>query len=338
MFKILDCTLRDGGYHNNWNFNPDLINKYLKSMSELKIDLIEIGFRSIKKKGNYGPLAQCSPIFLNSLKIPSNLKKKLGIMINAKEFLNLTNSKFSEKLNFIFPKSKKDPISFIRIACQENEIYLAIKIIDFLKYKKLKIFINLMQITEINKKKIVTILNRLSKKNVEAFYIADSLGALIYSDVPKLINFIKKNTNFKIGIHAHNNKLMALSNSLEAYKSGVKYIDSTINGMGRGCGNTATEYLFLEREKKNKNKINFNRLKNLMNLIENNFQDLKKKYNWNDNIYYYLAGDHKIHPTYIQKLISNKNYTVKKVFIAIKNLLRINSKNFDIKNIKNYNK
>ena len=75
-----------------------------------------------------------------------------------------------------------------------------------------------------------------------------------------------------------------------------------------------------------------------MNLIENNFQDLKKKYNWNDNIYYYLAGDHKIHPTYIQKLISNKNYTVKKVFIAIKNLLRINSKNFDIKNIKNYNK
>ena len=26
--KLLDCTLRDGGYYNNWNFDRDLINEY----------------------------------------------------------------------------------------------------------------------------------------------------------------------------------------------------------------------------------------------------------------------------------------------------------------------
>ena len=28
--NLLDCTLRDGGYYNNWDFSTDLINDYLK--------------------------------------------------------------------------------------------------------------------------------------------------------------------------------------------------------------------------------------------------------------------------------------------------------------------
>jgi len=43
--KILDCTLRDGGYYNNWEFNRELINEYLKVMNNLEIDFVEIGFR-----------------------------------------------------------------------------------------------------------------------------------------------------------------------------------------------------------------------------------------------------------------------------------------------------
>ena len=52
MKKIyhLDCTLRDGGYYNNWNFSINLIEKYLQSMAEIKIDYVEIGFRSLEKK------------------------------------------------------------------------------------------------------------------------------------------------------------------------------------------------------------------------------------------------------------------------------------------------
>ena len=34
MFKILDCTLRDGGYINNWEFGEDNIKNYLDSISD----------------------------------------------------------------------------------------------------------------------------------------------------------------------------------------------------------------------------------------------------------------------------------------------------------------
>ena len=42
--KILDCTLRDGGYVNDWNFGQDNINTIITNLKNLDIDLIEIGF------------------------------------------------------------------------------------------------------------------------------------------------------------------------------------------------------------------------------------------------------------------------------------------------------
>ena len=47
MIKILDCTLRDGGYYNNWDFDGALVSNYIKAMIDSKIDIIEIGFRSL---------------------------------------------------------------------------------------------------------------------------------------------------------------------------------------------------------------------------------------------------------------------------------------------------
>lgn len=49
--NILDCTLRDGGYYNNWDFSPEVVNAYLKSVAEAKIEYIELGLRNFSKVG-----------------------------------------------------------------------------------------------------------------------------------------------------------------------------------------------------------------------------------------------------------------------------------------------
>lgn len=51
MFKILDCTLRDGGYYTNWDFSPEVIDAYIQAMNQLPIDYLEIGYRNIPKIG-----------------------------------------------------------------------------------------------------------------------------------------------------------------------------------------------------------------------------------------------------------------------------------------------
>ena len=51
--KILDCTLRDGGYYTNWDFDTNIIDNYIKYTNDLKIDYIEIGYRNKKKLNEY---------------------------------------------------------------------------------------------------------------------------------------------------------------------------------------------------------------------------------------------------------------------------------------------
>ena len=55
--NILDCTLRDGGYYNNWDFKINLANKYLYALSKINVDYVEIGFRSLEKNEFRGACA-----------------------------------------------------------------------------------------------------------------------------------------------------------------------------------------------------------------------------------------------------------------------------------------
>ena len=46
MIKILDCTLRDGGYVNNWEFGKCNIENIISRLSSSNIEVIECGFLS----------------------------------------------------------------------------------------------------------------------------------------------------------------------------------------------------------------------------------------------------------------------------------------------------
>ena len=65
--KVLDCTLRDGGYYNNWDFSESLVQKYLSAMSMAKVDIVEIGFRFLQQKKSLGKFAYSEDKFLNSI-------------------------------------------------------------------------------------------------------------------------------------------------------------------------------------------------------------------------------------------------------------------------------
>ena len=38
--NLRDCTLRDGGYYNNWDFKIDLANKYLFALGKINVDYV----------------------------------------------------------------------------------------------------------------------------------------------------------------------------------------------------------------------------------------------------------------------------------------------------------
>ena len=321
--KILDCTLRDGGYYNNWDFSKELIEEYLQAMSAAKIEYVEIGFRFLKKDIYLGPCAYTTPSFLETLNIPKNLK--IGIMINAKDIIsnNFSNAEI-DKIFFQFSRKKK--ISFVRFACHLNEVKKIALICNRLNKKNIITAINLMQISEIKDKEIEDTLRLLSKSKLDLFYFADSLGNLEPHNIIHIANLIKRNWKKDIGFHAHDNMSRALINGVAAFENGVNWIDSTVTGMGRGAGNIQTEFALMQFTKNlNKNSD----ISLLLKLIEKRFAPMKNKYKWGTNPYYFLAGQHKIHPTFIQSMLNDLKLEPTEMLSAIDNLKEGEGKNFN---------
>ena len=314
---ILDCTLRDGGYYNDWNFSKNFINEYLKTIYKSGIKFVELGFSQIKKNRLNGNCYDVDNKLIEKLKIPKNLK--LGIMVNASDLIsNDYNTKKFKK--FILQKKK---ISLLRIACHFEEVNRIIPFIKILKKTNLKLAINLMQISEQKKTNIVKILKKLSKEKIDIVYFADSLGCMSSKDVEEIILLLKKNCNAQIGFHAHDNMGNAKNNVLTAIKNGSNWIDTTVYGMGRGAGNAKTE----DFVKKDKRKI-INQLK------KRRFVDLKNEYNWGFNKYYNLAAKYRIHPTYIQKILNNSKISKIRIVKIINSLKNLNSKKFTLNTYK----
>ena len=114
-----------------------------------------------------------------------------------------------------------------------------------------------MQISEMKLFQISKVCNFLKKLNIDILYFADSLGSLNSKTTKKIVNHFSKNWKSDLGIHAHNNLGLALSNSILANKNNVKWVDCTIHGMGRGPANLRTEDIinYLSKKKDIKNSL-----------------------------------------------------------------------------------
>ncbi len=325
--NILDCTLRDGGYYNNWDFSKDLVNDYLKAISESGIKNVEIGFRSLKENKLNGPNFYSTDNYINILKIPKNIN--IGVMVNVSELIQ-HQSNYKKILSKVFKDKSKSKIKFVRLATHFSEIDEVVKICKILKSKRYIVIINLMQITEQNEKSIIEASKKIKKANPDVLYFADSLGAMNTEDVSKCIKYIRTQWSGEIGIHTHNNLGKAVSNSISAIENGVTWIDSTITGMGRGPGNSETEYILIEMSKFSKKKYN---LLPLTKIIKNYFEPLKLRYKWGPNTFYYLAGKHGIHPTYIQEMLTIKMDEIE-ILEAIKQLKVKDGNKYDVNLVK----
>ena len=317
--KLLDCTLRDGGYYNNWNFHFPSVKKYLKQIYSSRIDVVEIGFNFFEKNPNYGQFAYADQKLIK--KIPKNNKTKIAIMVNATDLLKIKGD-YKKFLGKNFSNTKN--LEIIRIATHLKDYKKIIKHLKYFKSINLKVFFNLMQINNVSKKKLKDCLDTLRKSNcVDVFYFADSFGNLKPNDVKKICNFIKKNWYKEIGIHSHDNCGLALKNSIQAFKSGATWVDGTIQGMGRGAGNVKTENLL-----KYFKKFNYN-LKSIEQTSKYYFLYLKKKYKWGKSNYYKIAAKFNIHPTYIQMLQTDGRYSKREIINSINSLKKIVATSYD---------
>ena len=324
----LDCSLRDGGYYNNWDFSEELINNYLNVLKTINVDYCEVGFRFAKNTGFKGSCAFTSEKFLNSLLIPKDLK--IAIMLNAGEIVENNLLSYKRIKQLIPVKSKDSKVDLIRIACHAELIQTILPIFEIISDYGYIGACNITQISEKSYQEINSISSILASSKVDIIYIADSLGSLIPKDIRKITDAIRDNWSGPLGIHAHDSQGLALSNTLEAIKCDYTYLDSTITGIGRGPGNAKTEELVVELKEYKKQNLN---LVPLIKLVNEEFNPLKKKYLWGTNIFYFLAGKYSIHPSYIQSMLSDFRYQDEDILASIDHLKNQGGKRFNYEDL-----
>lgn len=319
---LLDCTFRDGGYYNAWNFSSSLIQEYLSAMKGAQVDVVELGFRFFKNEGFKGSCAYTTDDFLCTLSIPPELT--LGVMVNGAD-LHTELGGFGT-MERLFPEpATTSPVEMVRFACHFHELQEAMIAADWLVDRGYRVGINLMQAPDRTHKEINEYARMACYHQVEVLYFADSMGSMTPDDTARLVGWLREFWDGALGIHTHNNMGLALSNTLRAQIEGVGWLDATVMGMGRGPGNACTEELAIEVEALRGRRAN---LVPLMSLIRKHFASMKSQYGWGTNSYYYLAGKYGIHPTYVQQMLGDTRYDEEDILAVIDHLRAEGGKKF----------
>lgn len=319
----LDCTLRDGGYYNQWDFSIQLIEDYLTAMSNIEVDRVEIGFRSVDRSNQGGFSAHSPPSASFFCRIPEDLN--LGVMVNVAEF-GATFAEVESNLSILFPGARHDFAGFVRIATTAQNIAHAQVCARWLKQRGYEVAVNMMQVSELSFAEMVAVLNELDEQCVDVLYLADSFGAMRPLGFAALAKLVGENWGGDIGIHAHDNRNLAQANTLEAINAGVKWFDSTILGMGRGAGNVRTELMLHEVGALRDTTVSYSKLEPL---IKNHFEPLQSSYGWGPHPHYALAARRGIHPTYVQEMVAgSSSYTTEETENMMWGLQESDSKTF----------
>ena len=281
--KVVDCTIRDGGLMNKWQFSDKFVKAVYNGLVEAGVDYMEIGYLSSEhafSRDEVGPWKFCDNKDLKRIVGTNKTSLKLSAMADIGR-IDLED----------IPHSKDSLLDMIRVACYVHQVDKAIALAHHCMDKGYEVCINLMAVSKVNEKDLDEALSDIAKSRVPNFYIVDSFGSLYCEQVEHLARKYKKAMPDKnIGIHAHNNMQLAMSNTVTAIIEGCNYLDATILGMGRGAGNCPLEVLiaFLKNPKY--------RLLPILDVIQNYVGPLQKEIDWGYHIPYLITGALNEHP------------------------------------------
>ena len=287
--KLLDCTLRDGGYQNAWKFSDDFIDRYILLMDAIGVDVIELGIRSNKRQANVGELSYSPDEYIEKL---PNTSARYSVLSNISEFVDEDIS----YLRKLFPKSSNESkFTVVRLAGSYEDILQCERHIDYIKSLGFTVCLNLMRVSTVSRQLLASMIKKLDTDAFDVFYVADSFGSLEPSAVNEIIDLICTIKNVEIGVHFHDNKGLALINTIEAHSCGANWLDTTLMGMGRGAGNAATEKFITSIGKDH-------RLSEAVDFIESYVMPFFANSPWGPAVDFYLSGLWNIHPNFVSKM------------------------------------
>lgn len=277
---ILDCTLRDGGYVNDWRFDTETAINIINGLYTAGVRWIEIGIMGtnphVGKQVKFSDFEQMKPLLKNRKK-----DCHYAVMVTV-----------SSSCNFKFPECSSETPDVIRIAYFKPDIEKTFDLARCLIEKGYLVFMQPMATFMYTEEELMELVEDVNGLHPYAFYMVDSFSTMYPADVIKMRDCILSvlDRNILFGFHAHNNIQMAFANVQEFMRGNESrdlLIDGSICGMGRGAGNVPSELLMKF--------LNDNYQQNLndsivLQLYDKYLHKIYKKYGWGYRLPYYLTA------------------------------------------------
>ena len=295
MIKLLDCTLRDGGYVNDWNFGENAIYDIKESVEKSGVEIIEVGFL---KDVEYNLNRTLFPgvEYAEHVIHPKKIGVAYCLMVDAP--VPFPIDRISER--------KEHGIDAIRIIVWREKIEECIEYSKKLIEKGYMVFIQPARVSQYSLTEFASILSKFENIGITAIYIVDSWGTEDkYSISDYLLTaMMYTNTITKLGYHGHNYKQQALSCAEDMLETNQDIIlDCSIFGMGRDAGNLNTELIMAHLNKRCEKHYD---IKPILNAYSKHIKGYYREFGWGYSMEHFITAIFNCNTKYINYITDNE--------------------------------
>lgn len=226
--KLLDTTLRDGSYVVNFAFSAEQTARICAELDRAGIDLIEIGHGvglNASEKGH--GRASASDVEYMKAAATTVRQSKWG-MFAIPGICHLSN------LDPCFDYE----IGFLRFGTPIEDYERVFPYVDKARSRGILTCVNFMKSYTHGPDVFEKAARATIRAGADVVYLVDSAGNM----TPEMVSsYCERIGDLPFGFHGHHNLGLAVANALVAMERGALVVDCSIQGMGRGAGNTMTE-------------------------------------------------------------------------------------------------
>jgi len=304
---LLDCTLRDGGYNNDWNFGHDALINITERTVSAGVDFVELGFldqrRSFDINRSIMPDTECMRTIYG--KIDKKATRFVGMIDFGTcdiDHIQPAENSVLDGIRVIFKKHLREPaMAFCK---QLSELgYL--------------VFAQLVSITSYSDEELMDLVRIVNDVKPFAVSIVDTYGLLHKDNLFHYYEILDKfvDPEIALGYHSHNNFQLAYSNSIELMnvhngRPRTLLCDGSLFGMGKGAGNAPIELLCSYVSENYGGQYHISQL---LEAIDGVIAPLYNKYHWGYSMKAFIAASNDCHPNYVGYLLDKKTLSVKSI-------------------------
>lgn len=299
--SILDCTLRDGGYVNDWRFGETAIESILHKLCKTNVDILEIGFLRNEQYDS-------NRVVFNSMQQVQELGNKLEWNKDKIKLAVMAEIAHPIPLDMI-ESSKTNDIDIIRVIVWKSK-HINGKVVDALKdsykyckeivKKGYKLCIQPNRTDQYSDTEFEDMVKMFRELSPMAIYVVDSWGTMYSNQVLHYMDIADGllERDISIGFHGHNNMMQVFSTAEKIVERGYDrniILDASVYGIGRGAGN-----LNLELITKYLNEVHgcHYHIDPMLEIYDDFLMEIKKNHMWGSNMSFTVSAAFGANPNY----------------------------------------